>query len=178
MFIKRICYPVTSLGPGNRVAIWLTGCNKNCTGCMSSDLKDMDAGKDISVSKILKVIHSINGKIDGITISGGEPFLQPLELLELIQGMKKITEDIIVFSGYDVNEILERKEYKRIVDEIAILIAGEYVDSLNDKKGLRGSSNQKILILKPHKKYDNLENQTRTMQSYQYEDSVLLIGIP
>jgi anaerobic ribonucleoside-triphosphate reductase activating protein len=178
MFIKRICYPVTSLGPGNRVAIWLTGCNKDCLGCMSPDLKDIHAGKDVSVSRILKVINSINGKIDGITISVGEHFLQSLELLELIQGMKRITEDIIVFSGYDVNEIFERIEFKRIADEIAVIIAGEYIDSLNNKKGLRGSKNQEILILNPQKKYDNLENQTRTMQCYQYEDSVLLIGIP
>ena len=177
MYIKRICYPITSLGPGQRVGIWLTGCKKNCSGCMSPELKDMRAGKSVPVAKIVGFISTIEGKIDGVTISGGEPFLQADELLEFVDGIKSITDDIIVFSGFTLDELSENDTNKKILSKISVLIDGEYIEALNDGKGLRGSSNQKIHLFRNDEKYAALEEQPRVLQSYQYDDKVLLIGI-
>ena len=33
MQIDRLLYPVHSLGPGNRLAIWVKGCRKRCFNC-------------------------------------------------------------------------------------------------------------------------------------------------
>ena len=48
-------------------------------------------------------------RIDGITISGGEPFAQPFELKKFLQKISSKVEDILVFSGYTYEELLKRK---------------------------------------------------------------------
>ena len=38
MYLDRILYPVTSLGPGKRLCIWVSGCNARCEGCANPEL--------------------------------------------------------------------------------------------------------------------------------------------
>jgi len=143
MYIKRICYPVKTLGPGNRIGIWVTGCEKNCFGCMSPDLRIKEDGSDISVSKLMHMFQAVEKPIAGFTISGGEPFLQEEELCKLItEIVNNFSDDIIIYTGYTLHELELKKSVhiNRILELISVLIDGEYVDSLNDGKGLRGSS--------------------------------------
>lgn len=72
--IGRIIFPVTSLGYGNRLVIWLRGCNLMCEECMSKDLWDVNDKSYMSVLDVYNIILEYKNKIDGLTISGGEPF--------------------------------------------------------------------------------------------------------
>ena len=106
MYVKRVCYPIRVLGPGQRLGIWLAGCNKRCLGCMSPELQTTKGSKNIPVKEMEKMFRAIGGQIDGVTISGGEPFLQAKELYKLVDYIKRnITDDIIVFSGYKIEEL-------------------------------------------------------------------------
>lgn len=173
-------YPVTSLGPGNRVGIWVSGCEKRCKGCISPELWDLESGRDVHVDQLIAAIEAIPEKIDGITISGGEPFMQVGELNELVEKLtSQISDDIIIFSGYTLQALINMND-KRINDVLAlisVLIDGEYLDYLNDGVGLRGSRNQKIHIFKNEKSYTDLETMVRSLQSVRFKDNILMIGI-
>lgn len=180
MFIKRICYPVTTLGPGLRIGIWVTGCKKNCPGCMSPELQSKEAGRQITVEAILNMLATVDGRVDGVTISGGEPFLQPDELKSLVRGIReRITEDIIVYSGYTLSELKEQSNQSiaAVLENISVLIDGPYVDELNDGMGIRGSSNQNVHVFHPVADYQDLAHCKRSIQSFRYNNQILLIGI-
>jgi organic radical activating enzyme len=98
--IDRILYPVQSLGPGKRIVIWTIGCYKRCPNCASPELWKFDKKKDISVKQILKLVASIDEQVDGITITGGEPFCQIEELSILLDEIRNRlnSKDYIVVS--------------------------------------------------------------------------------
>ena len=73
MQIGKILYPVTTLGVGERLGIWTQGCNRFCRGCSNPELQTFDETKDVSPQKIFDA--TIGWEFDGVTISGGEPFL-------------------------------------------------------------------------------------------------------
>jgi len=87
--------------------------------------------------------------IDGVTISGGEPFLQArnlLRLIELVRSQKNL--GFILYSGYTLAELRKMNNHvNRLLESIDVLIDGEYIEELNDDKGLRGSSNQNVIFL-------------------------------
>lgn len=133
------------LGPGKRYGLWLQGCYRHCKGCIAQNSWDLNGGEDLSVDTLVKEI--LNEKVDGITISGGEPFLQCEELCDLIRRIK-IEKDlgIILYTGYSLEELNMRQNssINYILKSIDVLIDGEYVEELDDNKAFRGSSNQKI----------------------------------
>ena len=48
IYVARILYPVKVLGPGNRVGIWLAGCDHKCLGCSNPELwEQKDEEKNI-----------------------------------------------------------------------------------------------------------------------------------
>ena len=182
MYIKRVFFPVTTLGPGKRVGIWTTGCEKRCSGCMSPELQKKEAGQYMLPTEIMNIIEEIKAPIDGFTISGGEPFLQPDDLATLTAIIRqKYSEDIIVYTGYSLDELkaFDNKAVTRILDTITVLIDGSYIKELDDGKGIRGSSNQKIHMLRQIPIYNGLdfEQCERKLQSVIYDNKVLMVGI-
>lgn len=178
--LGRMYYPVKTLGPGNRVGIWMNGCNRRCTGCISPELQYYDVSKEVTVNELMQMIHRIQNPIDGFTISGGEPFLNPKALNELVQSLVDICDDILIFTGYTIEELRmqENEAIDFVLNTCAALIDGSYIKELNDNKGLRGSSNQRCLIFKYQDKYKGIETSDRALQNVMYGDKVLTIGIP
>lgn len=181
MIVARIYYPVTTLGYGKRVGIWVAGCNRNCRNCMSESLKSFDAGVEMSVDKICKIIDDMKCEFDGFTISGGEPFLQIDELEELTEKLSlHYTDDIIIYTG-DLLENLKNEfpsTMDKIMKNVSVIIDGEYVDSLNDGIGIRGSSNQNVHIFKNHQRHGNISCQERKVQIVEHKKGITVIGIP
>ena len=182
MRIARILYPVTTLGPGNRVGIWLAGCDRGCTGCMSEEMQDLNAGAELGMDQMKSVLSGYCAKADGFTISGGEPFLQAKGLNHLVQYLKKQgVHDIIVYTGYMIDELKESKnpDISQILRGIAVLIDGAYIDGLNDGIGIRGSSNQRVHLLDPKNAalYAGLETGRRRLESIRYRGKILMVGV-
>lgn len=181
MRIARIYYPVTTLGAGKRVGIWVSGCEKRCKNCMSERLRDINAGVDMSVTRICESIGKVGGCIDGFTISGGEPFLQVDELCRLTARLsKEYTDDIIIFTGYTMEQLRERcpDALARILENVSVIIDGEYVDELNDGIGIRGSSNQRIHIFRHRERHEKLSEGKRSVQIIEHQRGITVIGIP
>lgn len=178
--LARIYYPVKVLGPGSRVGIWMNGCERGCAGCISPELQVYDKSKEVSVGEIIQMIERINAPIDGFTISGGEPFYHPEALNVLVQALANICDDVLIFSGYTIEEL--RSQGKKAIDSVlntcAALIDGPYVKAMHDNSGLRGSSNQRCWIFKYPDKYAGIEIAERKLQNIVYRGKVLMIGIP
>jgi len=145
--LARILFPVNSLGPGNRIGIWLCGCPRRCEGCANPELWETLEGSSIDIATIKKAIESINAnpslpQIDGVTISGGEPFYQPEGLEAMVEYFEGLTKDILIFTGYKREELSKYEE--SIISKIAVLVDGEYQKENNMGHPLRGSDNQQI----------------------------------
>ena len=109
---------ITKLGPGTRFVVWTQGCPRSCPGCMTAASQQMNGGFSADTKQLAEEI--LQSGRHGLTISGGEPFLQAKALADLIQEVRKKTD---------------------------LLVDGPYIDELNDSKNLRGSSNQRAIPL-------------------------------
>lgn len=179
---------VRVLGPGLRYVIWTQGCKHNCKNCIAPDSHSLDKnGYWISVDEIYQEIEKdfFERNIRGITISGGEPFLQVAPLKNLIKKIKeKINLDIICFTGFSYEELLKKgdKDINYILNNIDILIDGKYIEEKNENNYLRGSSNQNIIFLSDrYKVYENdMKNLKNRNVEYTWknEKEMFIIGIP
>ena len=185
MKIDRIIYPITSLGPGNRIAIWTVGCSKHCKKCSNPELWDANGKKDVSADRILRFVTDIMEKetVDGITFTGGDPFEQPNDLLYLVEKLHPLCKDILIYTGFTEDSLfkrLTRDEIRTVQKNIAVLIDGPYIDKKNDGKCcLRGSTNQRLIFYDDslHALYDDYLKKGRTLQNVYVNQRVISVGI-
>lgn len=180
MLVKKIYYPLTSLGPGTRTGIWTVGCFRNCFNCIAKDLQKPDSSYKMEVKDVVaEIIRLNNGKRIRMTVSGGEPLLQK-DLLEFLKELRKIgADDILLYTGFEYEEIEKSEKYSPLLDYIDALIDGPYIESLNDNKALRGSSNQRIIFLNDKYKEEYLSYllKPREIQVDPKESGFDLLGI-
>ena len=178
--IARIYYPVKVLGPGRRVGIWLTGCSRACKGCISPELQPYDKSREVTAEDVSRMLDKIPGAIDGFTISGGEPFYNSRALSVLIHAISGRSDDIIVFTGYTIEELQKMDDpyTDEVLGSISVLIDGPFEADLTDCKGLRGSANQNIHVFRYHDRYEGLEDCVTELQPIVYGNNLLTIGIP
>lgn len=180
IFAARILYPVKVLGPGDRVGIWLVGCKHGCPECSNPELWEQKDDWKIDVDDLVKIISDIffARKADGITITGGDPFEQPEALNDLLEKICDLTDDILVYTGYQYEEISEK--YSHILNKISVLIDGPYIRERNYGKRLVGSDNQNIIYLNPGVKeeYESyLTGEHPDIQNFSVGNSVISVGI-
>lgn len=146
--INKIHYPVTTLGYGQRICLWIQGCSIHCADCISKDTWDFDPVREIEVEELVFALSPWTREADGLTISGGEPFDQPDALLELLLLLRPlIAGDILIYSGYTHKFIKSR--YHNIMNYIDVLIDGPFKPEAGQSLTLRGSDNQSIRLLSP-----------------------------
>lgn len=131
-------------GHGQRAVIWFSGCTLCCKGCINEYLWSKSVGKKYSVDELTETVAKL-GDITGVTFIGGEPLQQGKELVLFVKEIIKRGLDIVLFTGYEFDELNEWQ--KQIVNLSAVVIYGRYVANLRNKNlFLRGSSNQKIIV--------------------------------
>ncbi len=170
------------LGPGCRYVIWTQGCDKQCPGCITPESRSPEDGYIVESDDLAADII-LSEKIDGITISGGEPFLQAEALTRLLELVKSHRPEltVIVYSGYTFGQLKEREDCRQLLEYTDVLIDGPYIQELDDGKGIRGSGNQRIISLT-----GRLDPFIKTMcdgeRKVQYlldkNGTVTLIGVP
>lgn len=145
-------------GPGNRTAIFVQGCIKHCKGCNSPQTWDLDDGYLIDIKKLSNKILK-NKTIEGVTFSGGEPFLQSKALYQLAVILKQNDLSIVTFTGYsyDIIRKVNSLEWNNLLSVTDILISGSFnQDKITYQKPWVGSSNQEYTFLTD--KYAYLED--------------------
>lgn len=131
-------------GHGQRAVIWFSGCTLHCKGCINEYMWDKSAGRNYSVGELVSAVCKLED-ITGITLIGGEPLQQGEELVTFAEEILKRKLDIVLFTGYELNELTGWQ--KQIADKSAVIICGRYKEEFRDTNLLlRGSSNQAIII--------------------------------
>ena len=132
-------------GPGRRIVIWFQGCTLGCKGCWNESMQNTEPNELVNREDILKMIVS-NG-CDGVTFLGGEPLQQSENLIWLMRGLKAHGINIMLYTGYEPEEISESPVFSEICGLADILIIGRYIE---EKRNIflkwRGSENQKVLF--------------------------------
>lgn len=143
--ISRVHYPISTLGPGQRIGIWFQGCSIRCEGCISVDTWKENTGI-IAINTLIQKIALYYPHTDGITISGGEPFDQFPALLRLLRTIREQWHgDILVYSGYDYDKI--KAQVAKLDNKIDALISGPFISGEKQTLALRGSDNQQLHYL-------------------------------
>ena len=135
-------------GPGIRYVIFVQGCPMRCAYCHNPDTWDMSSGNEMSASELLEDITKYKRYIEGITVSGGEPFLQIDFLIELFKGVKaQGLTTCIDTSGilFNVNNIdFLNKLNKLLIYTDLIMLDVKHIDD-NKHRKLTGYSNKSVL---------------------------------
>ncbi|MCL2415399.1 MAG: anaerobic ribonucleoside-triphosphate reductase activating protein [Defluviitaleaceae bacterium] len=135
-------------GPGLRYTVFAQGCRHKCPGCHNPQTHDENGGRLIGIDALIAEAVK-NPLLDGVTISGGEPFLQRDALRFLVGRLAEREIDVMVYTGHTWEELILNPENMNILEKIDYLVDGKFVQS---KKSLdlvfRGSSNQRIINVK------------------------------
>lgn len=143
--ISRVHFPVTTLGPGRRIGIWMQGCSIRCPGCISADTWATGRGI-VSLASLIDHLAPWFADSDGVTVSGGEPFEQAAALRALLAAVRERTSaDILVYSGHAFETI--RPEIAGMSGLIDAIITDPYLIDAPQTLVLRGSDNQRLHIL-------------------------------
>ena len=103
------------------------------------------------------------------------------DLSVLVDRLSEISDDILVYSGYRLDELKNRgSDTQAVLEKIAVLIDGEYIEEKNNDSRLRGSSNQEIHILNPEfaaKYQEYLDDGHNQIQNFTTSDGIVSVGI-
>lgn len=136
-------------GEGIRTVIWTQGCPHHCEGCHNPETHDVNSGALIDVTQVCDIIDTLEGQ-DGITFSGGDPFMQPKECAYIAKYVRSKGYNIWAYTGYTFEQIISlsksNSHYMEFLREIDILIDGKFqIENKTYDAAFRGSSNQRII---------------------------------
>jgi len=136
-------------GPGIRFTVFTQGCPHHCPGCHNPQTHDPNGGYDCEMQKIVDAVEK-NPLLRGITLSGGEPFEQPEQLLELAKAVVAMGKDVVAFSGYTFEQLMEKSKERPAIKELlslcCMLVDGRFVMAERDLTlRFRGSRNQRLI---------------------------------
>ena len=183
MYAARILYPVRTLGPGNRVGIWFCGCSHGCPGCSNPELWRREERFRVTRERLVQLVGSIaeSGPVDGFTLTGGDPMEQPEELALLLPELRRISGDILVYTGYTLEELhgMRSPAVENALRSISVLIDGKYVQERNSGLPLRGSDNQRIIFLDEgvRRTYEEYLRRGSAVQNFPAADGTISVGI-
>jgi len=188
--INKAHFPVTVLGPGRRIGLWVQGCSIGCKGCVSMDTWSKDAGKKVAIDDLLAWCKQVGAAgFDGVTISGGEPFDQEQGLAVLLQGLREWRRseerdfDILCYSGYPLKTLQNKRA--SVLGLLDAVIPEPFIDSQEPVSVWRGSANQSLVPLSDlgHQRFDAyvskpLADTDKKMQVAVEHGKIWMIGIP
>ena len=137
-------------GLGLRLTIFTQGCLHHCPGCHNPQTHDPEGGSWADTEDILAAAAE-NPLLDGITLSGGDPFLQPVPCLALAEGAHKIGLNVWTYTGYTWEALLEENDAEKLalLKETDVLVDGPFLLAERSLE-LRfcGSRNQRLIDVK------------------------------
>ena len=137
-------YKPTSLidGDGIRFVLFTQGCVHQCDGCHNPDTWDINGGVEESVENLANII-SMHKHIDGVTLSGGEPFLQQDECVKLLKLLPSHL-NVWVYTGFKYEDI----QYAELASLVNVIVDGKFEKDKVVEDKPYGSSNQRVIRLR------------------------------
>lgn len=136
-------------GPGIRYAVFTQGCPHNCEGCHNPNSHDANGGYLEDTAYIIDKIKA-NPLLDGVTLSGGEPFMQAKECAEIAKAAKEMGLNVVTYTGFTFEELMhgadEENGFLLLLQNTDILVDGRFVLAKRSiDLNFKGSSNQRLL---------------------------------
>jgi len=187
IMLNKTHFPVTTLGHGRRIGIWFQGCSIRCRGCISKDTWTAEPAHQTTVQALLSLCDALAQEdIDGVTISGGEPFEQPEPLSLLLQGLARRRDrqarplDLLVYSGLPMSRLQRR--FPEILGQVDAVISEPFVAARAPGARWQGSSNQRVTTFSElgRARYEQEYEQAvaSRIQISLDDESIWLIGVP
>lgn len=135
-------------GPGIRTVLFTQGCSHNCFNCHNPATHNPEGGRLYDIEDLCTdIIKNCRTKL--ITISGGEPLQQHLQLWVLTRLLKQFDFNVWVYTGFTYEYIQQNDWLKMSLDYIDTIVDGPYIDSRRDLTlKFRGSNNQRIIDMR------------------------------
>lgn len=134
-------------GPGLRLTVFLQGCPHHCKGCHNPETWDYFGGKLVDTDDIIAMMDR-NPMLDGITLSGGEPFMQSTQCEELALLAHSRGLNVWCYTGYTFDYLLTRTDFLSsfLLESIDVLVDGPFIESQRTLElPWRGSRNQRLI---------------------------------
>lgn len=155
-------------GPGRRAALWVQGCTKRCAGCCNPGYLKIQAREIVEAETVLGRVLEASRRygLEGVTLLGGEPFLQAQGLAIVATGARKAGMSVIIFTGFTFAELrqAELPATDLLLRHTDVLVDGPYEQAMPDtKRNWVGSANQRFHYLSD--RYDTaIEGMQATVQ--------------
>ena len=135
-------------GPGFRLTVFTQGCPHHCPGCHNPETHDFAAGTVVDTEKIIAQMLD-NPLLDGLTLSGGEPFCQPGPCTVLAKAAHEANLNVWAYSGFTFEQLQTKPEVQELLREVDVLVDGRFELSLRTLDlRFRGSKNQRLIDVK------------------------------
>jgi anaerobic ribonucleoside-triphosphate reductase activating protein len=175
--IARMVARSAANGPGERFVIWVQGCSLACKGCWNPDTWSFRARDLRSVESIAGEILATEG-IEGLTLTGGEPFLQAKALGELARVVRNHGLSIFIFTGFEMDELLHPYQLE-LLKYADVVVTGRYVESARIPWiEWRGSANQRVHYLTPRYSVESSDNVGEIEYIISGDGRVAVTGFP
>lgn len=152
-------------GPGVRYVLFMQGCRHHCRGCQNPETHDGAGGNELLLQDVIRDILDTR-YLDGVTLSGGDPFYQPQASLAIARAVKEKGWNLWVYTGWTFSAIQNGEageDVKAILPYIDVLVDGPFIEELkSDSVKWRGSTNQNLIDVQASLKQGR-------MVSYVYE---------
>lgn len=164
-------------GPGERFVVWVQGCPLGCPGCWNPDTWSFARRNVVEVTDLAAEILAVRG-IEGVTFTGGEPFVQARALAVLGRAVREAGSSVFVFTGYELDE-LEGHAQQELLAVTDVLVTGRYVEARRTLDlPWRGSSNQRIHFLTKRYSEPDIAGTAAAEVHLGADGSVTLTGFP
>lgn len=133
-------------GPGIRMTVFVQGCPHHCPGCHNPDTHDFSGGSEMDIAEIIDRMRE-NILLDGVTLSGGEPFCQCAPCTEIARAAHDAGLNVWIYSGYTFEELASgRDEQRMLLQNADVLVDGRFLLAQRTLEfPWRGSFNQRLI---------------------------------
>ena len=134
-------------GPGYRFTVFVQGCPHNCPGCHNPQTHDFSGGHLADTDDVIAHLGK-NPLVRGLTLSGGEPMMQPEPLYLIAKAAKEKGMNVWCYTGFTLEELLRenRADRMRLLSAVDVLVDGPFRSHERSLDLLyRGSKNQRLI---------------------------------
>lgn len=153
-------------GPGIRVSLFVSGCNRHCKNCYNHEAQAFDYGQPYTSETTKNILELVaKSHCSGLSILGGEPLDQDsnslIGLIALAQEVHKLGKNVWLWTGYTWEEVFDKiatdhkacnmRPYlqQTLLSEVDVVVDGPFIEDSKDLSlAFRGSSNQDIIDVK------------------------------
>ena len=136
-------------GPGLRLTVFTQGCPHRCPDCHNPETHDPAGGREAELAELIALLDA-NPLLQGLTLSGGDPFLQAEECAALARAARDRGLDVWTYTGWTYEQLLTEGDPDRLalLDATDVLVDGPFIEAQKDiSLRFRGSANQRLIDL-------------------------------